>query len=381
MRILLLTSYSKSIISFRGDLIAKLLREGYSVTVAAPEIDTDIRDALTQMGAHVIQVDLEKAKMNPFRDVSYVLNVIRLIKATRADLVLTYMAKPNIYGSIAAMVMKTKSIATINGLGYAFGEQGNASLFAKAGRKLIRLMYRYATNGNWCTFFQNKDDLRDFIEAGCLRDHKRTRIVDGSGVNLDLFPPAKLPRESVFLMMARLSISKGVREYVEAASLTKKSFPAARFLIAGFVDDVPGAIDREEMRTWEQKGVEYIGYIDNPRQALEDCQVFVLPSHREGTPRATLEAMAIGRPIITSDTAGCRETVIEGENGFLVPVGDVLGLHQKMCWMINNVEQLEEMGKNSRRYAEKRFNVNSVNAKYVEEIKSLAAEKLSTKCD
>jgi glycosyltransferase involved in cell wall biosynthesis len=205
-------------------------------------------------------------------------------------------------------------------------------------------------------------------DCGALPASAETAIVGGSGVDTEDFQPVPLPDRPVFLCVARLLAEKGIREYVEAARRVKTRHPEARFLLAGGVDDVvPDSVTRDELEVWEQEGtIEYLGYLDDVREGLADAAICVLPSYREGTPRSVLEALSMGRPVITSDAPGCRETVEPGENGWLVPPRTVDDLAEAMSWMIDHPERWDEMGRASRQLALERFDVDVVNASIVE---------------
>ena len=243
---------------------------------------------------------------------------------------------------------------------------------------IARMLYRLSLKRSWKVFFQNPDDRALFLEKGLIRPNQAV-LVNGSGVDLDYFAMSALPDEPVFLMIARLLVDKGVREYVKVAEKVKKRFPQARFLLVGDLDPNPNSVRESELRQWQESGIiEYLGYLDDVRPAIHKCRCYVLPSYREGTPRTVLEAMAIGRPIITTDAPGCRETVIltpegqlqrklgegvmRGENGILVRVRDVKALEKAMLNILETPGLPERMAKRSREIAEGKFDVHKVNA-------------------
>ena len=188
-------------------------------------------------------------------------------------------------------------------------------------------------------------------------------MVNGSGVDLDEFGPEPPPAAgNCFLIICRFLGNKGVREYAQAAHRVRLRHPNAVFCLAGWIDDNPDAIAESELDAWVQSGdIEYLGRLEDVKPALRECSVYVLPSYREGTPRTVLEAMAIGRPVITTDAPGCRETVTDGENGFLVPVKSVGALVEAMQRFIDNPDLAAEMGKRSREIAEEKYDVHKVN--------------------
>ncbi len=358
-RILINGSYGPSLINFRGDLISDLIAAGHDVHVSAPDISCDIHSKLEAMRATVHEIKLERTGFNALADMQYFLQLRSLILEIGADRVINYTIKPNIYGGFAAASVGVKCASMITGLGYAFYAAGTFK------HKLIgsvsRLLYRFSTNANSVVIFQNLDDQNDFINAKCLSDPGKARLVNGSGVDTKFFVQKPLPDEPVFLLIARLLVSKGVREYAQAAKLMKEQRADCRFLLAGFIDQGPDAIKQEELDQWQRCGVEYLGPLDDVRGAISMASVYVLPSYREGTPRTVLEAMAMGRPIITSDAPGCRETVNEGETGLLVEVQNVLALSSAMTKLADNRQIRESMGNAARALCEKKYDVEQVN--------------------
>jgi glycosyltransferase involved in cell wall biosynthesis len=213
-------------------------------------------------------------------------------------------------------------------------------------------------------FFLNPDDLAEF-QAARLVDPGRAVLLDGIGVDLEhyAFAPPQL-RPVTFLLAARLLAEKGVREYAEAARQVRARHPDVRVLLAGAVDVNPSSLRREEIEGWVAEGVlQWTGHVADIRELMRQTSVFVLPSYyREGLPRSTQEAMAMGRPIITTDTSGCRQTVEPGRNGYLVPVRDPAALAAAMLRFVEQPQSIGPMGRESRRIAEQRFDVHKANA-------------------
>ena len=236
-------------------------------------------------------------------------------------------------------------------------------------KPVVSLLYRSALQGCRTVFFQNPDDLELFLEKG-LVEKSKTRLVAGSGVNLDHFSFSEIiPGPPRFLMIARLIEDKGVRVYAEAARLLKSRHPQAVVRLLGFIDDHPRAITKSDLEGWIRSGdLEFLGAADDVRPQLRQCSVYCLPSYREGTPRTVLEAMATGRPIITTDAPGCRETVLDGQNGFLVPTRDPVALANAMEKFMEDDELPLRMGKISRELAESKFDVVQVNASMIQDM-------------
>jgi glycosyltransferase involved in cell wall biosynthesis len=358
--VLLNASFAPSLINFRGRFIEAMAAAGHRVHVSAPGIEPALGERLRSIGATPHEVRLSKAGLSPTADLSYFRQLRRLIRDIRADLVVSYTIKPNIWGSLAARSAGAASASMVTGLGYAFIEGGGVK--RKLVRSASRLLYRLATRANHAVIFQNPDDEADFIAAGCLADRGKAQRVNGSGVDMEWYAPAPLPAEPVFLMISRFLINKGVREYGAAASAVLARRSDARFLLAGYLDEGPDGIDPSELHAWQASGVEYLGQLEDVRSAIAAASVYVLPSYREGTPRSVLEAMAMGRPVVTTDVPGCRETVIDGENGFLVPPRDAAALARAMERLIGEPALRARMGEKGLALCRAKYDVEQVNA-------------------
>lgn len=325
---------------------------------SAPDIEIHGLDGRYRaMGVAFRELPMERQGTNPVSDVVALFRLCRLMQEVRPDVVLSYSAKSSLYGSIAARLTGVpRSYSVITGLGYLFNtDSGERRLVRAAATRLLGI----ALSGNNRVFFQNPDDRDLFLKLRLLKDGRRTVVVNGSGVDLERHPEAPFPAYPLtFLMVARLQYHKGVAEYLQAASILKKRYPGARFQLLGPLDDHPSAVRRDELEKWRREGiVEFLGGTPDIRPFLERCHVFVLPSYREGTSRSALEAMATGRPVVTTDVPGCRETVIDGENGFLVRVKDSASLADGMRKFVESPGLIETMGKRSRRIAEEKYDV------------------------
>lgn len=360
-RILVSASYGPSLLNFRGPLLAALIAHGHDVHVCAPTITADDQRALQDMGVHVHVVAMQRTGMNPLQDLKYCVALVQLICRMRCTLFVSYTIKPNIWGAIAASVVRVPSVAIVTGLGYAFTDAGAASPKTKIVKFISRMLYKFAANRNWRIIFQNPDDRDDFMAARCLNETKKVRMVNGSGVDLAHFTVAPLPSAPVFLMISRLLHNKGVREYGEAAIAVKQTYPNAQFLLVGYMEEGPDGIAQSELDHWVANGLEYLGPQTDVRPAIRQSRIYVLPSYREGTPRSVLEAMAMGRAIITTDAPGCRETVENGVNGQLVPVQSVEAVQNAMLKMITAPADCAAMGVQSLRIAQEKYDINKVN--------------------
>lgn len=361
LRIIIVGGFSQSLLNFRGPLIRDIVSRGHEVIACAPHAPEEVRAELAAIGARYRHVPIARAGRNPASDLHTLLSLVRVLRKERPDLLLTYTIKPVIYGSLAARLPpRPVSFAMITGAGYAFGEGGG---HRRAVGRVVRGLYRLTLSRNRVVFFQNPDDLKLFEERKMIGPNTKTVVLNGSGVDLEHYVQEKLPNRPVFLLMARLIADKGIREYREAARRIRIEYPNARFLLAGAIDENPTSIHRDELAQWEAEGdIEYLGGLADVRPALREALVYVLPSYyREGTPRSVLEAMSMGRPIITTDSPGCRETVEDGVTGYLVPVKDPVALIAVMRAFVENPELAVRMGRESRRLAEEKYDVHRVN--------------------
>ncbi|WP_311221109.1 MULTISPECIES: glycosyltransferase family 4 protein [unclassified Acidovorax] len=367
MKGLLIAGWADSLINFRGPLMAAMQARGVDVHVAAPGLSADdpVRHALEQRGVTVHSVPLARTGTSPLADLQSLWALWRLMRRVRPDFVLGYTAKPVIYGSLAAWAARVpRRHALITGLGYAFQGDGRRSRL----RRIVQSLYRVALSKVHTVFFQNPDDLALFQTRGLLHPATPAMVVNGSGVDVQHFAPAPLPGgPACFLLVARLLGDKGVREYARAAAIVRRDHPKVRCLLVGWIDENPDAIAQHELNQWVADGdIEYLGKMADVRPAISACNVYVLPSYREGTPRTVLEAMAMGRPIITTDAPGCRETVVHGDNGLLVPVRSAPALAAAMKQLITHPEQRQQMGERARQIAQEKYDVHQVNAAMLE---------------
>ena len=364
---LIIASYPGSLVRFRGSLIDSLLASGVSVHVAAPELTVhdDIVE-LQKRGVSYHDLPLQRTGLNPVADLKLMFFLIGLMLRLRPQFVLSYTIKPVVYGSVAAWLSGVGDrFALITGLGYAFthSASGKRALL----RCFIQHLYRFALKRTCHVFFQNPDDEALFRSLKLIPSSTPSSVVNGSGVDVEEYSVVPLPDKPCFLLIARLLGDKGVREYAQAAQIVKAMYPNVVFRIVGWIDDNPDAITRPEFDQWVDSGLlQFLGRMNDVRPAISDCSVYVLPSYREGTPRTVLEAMAMGRAVITTDAPGCRETVVDGDNGFLVPVKDVDALAAAMMKMIENPGLVAKMGERSRCIAEMKYDVHRVNASMLE---------------
>lgn len=367
--ILIIGGLAESLVNFRGPLIKAFSDAGYDVHVAAPNVTTDpaLCDRLKLIGATPHDIFLQRTGMNPFSDLKSLLTLISLMRTVRPQYVLSYTIKPVVWGGIAARFVRgIKFFALITGLGYAFiGEKrGNRAIAQRFAEILYRRGLRHATG----VIFQNPDDAKEFLKRRLLPKRVTPKIVNGSGVDTETYSVAGFPSGTIrFLLIARLLGDKGICEYAEAAKMIIAENPAVEFHLVGPVDPNPNGLPVSTIKKWHDDGVlVWHGSVSDVRPKIASAHVYILPSYREGTPRTVIEAMSMGRPVITTDAPGCRETVKDGINGFLVPVRDAEALADAMRKFIGSPDLIFQMGAQSRRISEEKYDVRKVNAQMME---------------
>lgn len=362
----LIGTLAESLIRFRGPLIEAFVASGCKVFAFATDYDERTAYRVRQYGATPVAYQLDRTGTNPARDFASSMALARQLRGRAVNVTLSYFMKPVVYGSIAARIAGVgRRFATLPGLGYNFTKpigtlDPRQRLVANALKRLLRVSLPL----NEKVFFYNNDDIAEVTRLR-LVEPRRIERLNGTGVDLDSYniaPPVTDP--VTFLMACRLLAEKGVREFAAATRLVKAEYPQARFILLGGTDTSPGSMRVDEVKQLaEQSGLEWPGQVGNVEAWMEQASVYVLPSYREGVPRSTQEAMAKGRPVITTDAIGCRETVEEGRNGFLVPIGDADALAERMMRFVHRRDLITRMGAQSRRIAEERFNVHAINAR------------------
>ncbi|WP_245525533.1 glycosyltransferase family 4 protein [Mesorhizobium sp. M00.F.Ca.ET.216.01.1.1] len=363
-KVAVVCSYTISLVNFRFRLLQAMVRNGHEVVAFGPEYHQPTVDALADIGVAFVRIPMARAGLNPIQDLWTLAALWSAFRKFEPDVVLSYTMKPIIYGLAAARLSGVRQRhALITGLGYIFGDNANNPRLSLI-RRMVTWMYRIALHGGGRVFVYNEADASDVRSGRMVSDFARIVPVPGSGIDFDRFTAFDVPAgDPVFLMVTRLIREKGVFEFIEAARSLRLLYPRARFHILGPIDPSPLAVSRDELDRWAAKGViDYLGETLDVRPYLSASTVFVLPSYyREGIPRSIMEAMATGRAIITTDTPGCRDTVIEGENGFIVPPRDPVGLAAAMKRFIDDPALAERMGQRSLEIARTRFDARAVN--------------------
>ena len=373
MRVALVINTSWNIWNFRRGLVGALQAAGHEVLAIAPP-DAYSERLESELGCRYVPIRMENKGTNPVRDLQLMGRFLAIYRRERPDVVLHFTIKPNIYGTLAARLAGVPSINNVSGLGTVFLIE---NLVSKVARGLYRLAFRFPHK----VFFQNNDDRELFIRYG-LVPAARTGLVPGSGVDLARFRPqggvgkaADAP--FTFLMVARVLYEKGIVEYFEAARLVRAALPAGtvRLLLLGGLDEAGGVgMPRATFQQWLAEGhVEHLGTSDDVAAHLHRADCVVLPSYREGTPKTLLEAAACGKPLVTTNVPGCRETVQDGHNGYLCQVRDAADLADKLLLVARlPPARLAALGQASRQLAEDKFDEQLVLRQYLADVAAAA---------
>ena len=369
-KIAIIVNEVSTLLHFRKELVLDLVKEGYEVFCLAEGYESSTKEIIVSWGAKPVEHNLKRSNLNPLADIIEVFKLRKILKDIEPDMVLTCFVKPVIFASLAAKLAGIKKrVGMIEGLGYAFTPSTEKKgLKAKIIKFLQIQLYKIALPTLDKVLFLNPDDQRDLLIENNIKV-KSTEILGGIGVNLDYYrySEPKIKSDVSFIFLGRLLREKGIFEFLEAAKVVKKEKPNTQFLVLGQIDKQnPTAMSEEKLQEYiDANIIEYLGYVKNVPDYIEKVDVFVLPSYREGVPKSTQEAMAMGKVILTTDVPGCRETVVDGVNGFLVPLFSAEKLAEKMLELINKPILVRSMGIESRRIAEEKFDVRKVNKRII----------------
>lgn len=363
-KVLILGNSSLVVFGMRGELIQRLIQEGFSATVSFPTGSLGKEEnPSAEYGCHYVETSIDRRGTNLFRDAALLKDYIKLMKAEKPDVVLTYTVKCSIYGGMACRLMKIPYIVNITGLGKGLAEGGLK-------QKLLIMLYKLAVKSAECVFFQNQSDRQFFIDHGIR--YAKDDILPGSGVNLEKYQPIPYPEDEkiVFTYIARVMKAKGIDEFLEAAKYIKQEHSNTEFHICGFYEDDY----KEIIENAEKAGtVTYHGQVSDvrPYEAISHC--IVLPTyHPEGISNVLLEAAACARPLITTNRHGCKEVVDDGVNGYLIREKDSRDLIEKMQTFLDlSQEARRDMGLAGRAKVEKEFDRQIVVRKYLECINNI----------
>lgn len=364
-RLALIGNQAFSMLNFRGELIAALVANGVEVFAFAPSYNDDQRQQMRSLGATPVDYRMQRNGINPIEDSLTFFSLVSALRPVNADVVLSYAIKPVIYGTLAAAAAGIpRRFALIEGLGHVF--LNKPSLKSRLLKAVALKLYRMALTCADKTLFLNKEDQADFVALRLVEPNK-AKIVGAIGIDLFKWQSAPPVFDPVtFLFVGRLLREKGIVEFIEAARRLKQLHANVRFIVLGDIDTNPSSVSREDVARWVNEGlIEWPGHVD-VAPWLFKASVFVLPSYREGVPRSTQEAMASARAVITTDVPGCRETVVDGQNGFLVPARDVAALAEAMSRYVDKPELISLHGAQGRLMAEQKFDVHESNNRLIQ---------------
>ncbi|AGB81816.1 glycosyltransferase [Serratia sp. FGI94] len=370
MKIVLIGTTANCVVGFRADMIKSLHQQGHTVYALALNYDATTRAQVKALGAIPVDYRFSRTGLNPVRDIIDTIALSKLLKELNPDLIFSYFSKPCIFGTLAASLAGVKKrYAMLEGLGYLFTEKPEGvSLKVKLLKKIQIALYRFAFPKLDALIVLNPDDRHDLMEKSGVKV-KKVHVLGGIGLNLADYPFSVPPVDPVsFIFIARLLVEKGVYEYVTAAKKVKQRYPDVQFYMLGAVDTHnPGSLTEQHLaQLIKDDVINYPGHVNDVPSWIAKASVFVLPSYREGLPRSTQEAMAMGRAVLSSDVPGCRQTVVQGVNGFLVERWSSDALVEKMISFIENPQKIIEMGQASYQIAQSNFDAEKVNSRLLE---------------
>jgi len=365
-KIAIVINTSWNIFNFRIGLLKALQKEGYKIVCIAPH--DDYSSKLEEFGFEYYNITINNKGTNPIEDMKLTYEFYKLYKKIKPDIVLQYTIKPNIYGSIATNILGIPTISNISGLGTVFLNDSLSS-------KIARFLYKIALKNNE-VYFQNADDRNLFINNNIIKK-SQTTLVPGSGINTNTYKPSNkvtMNTKLSFLFIARLVKDKGIIEYIDAVKRLKKFYPDVSFKILGSLYLAnPTAIKKNELQNWIDEGlIEYLGHSDDVKSEILKVDCIVLPSYREGLSRVLLEAASLAKPIITTDTPGCRDVVDNGVNGYLCKVKSSISLEENIKKMIKlSSKERDSMGNKGREKIINEFEEQLVIDIYIKTIKQI----------
>lgn len=373
MKVALIGTVASSLLGFRKELITDLLDSGHRVFAFAIDYDDESFKAVEKLGAIPVKYSMSRAGANPVQDLWCSFKLYKQLQELSPDRVLTFFVKPVIFASLAARLAGVPVVVgMLEGLGIAFTQQpGRTPARTRAIKRVQLFLYKLVLPWLDRVIFLNQDDANELMCQHGIR-LKNTYMLGPIGLNLNHFrfaPPKRSP--VTFIFIGRLLREKGIFEYTQAAKLVRLKHPKTIFKAVGDIDSTnPGSIQPHDIGRFKSEGnVEFIGYSDDVRSHIAESSVFVLPSYREGFPRSTQEAMAMGRPVITTDVPGCRQSVLDGINGFIIPPWDEKALAARMTYFIEHPDQIIAMGRRSHAIAQRTFDATTVNRKILKTLK------------
>ena len=374
MKLFLVINNDKFFLSHRKPIAIAAKQNGYDVTViAAP---TGLEDEIKQLGINYIKLPMNTTGMNPSEELKTFSFLKKLYKKERPDIIHQVGLKPILWGTIAARQCHLKNVINaVSGTGFLFSPAKRNSIVSKGICKVLSL---YSSKRDYKYIFQNTDDEKEFLNAGIIK-HEQVTFVKGSGVDLNDFkyvPESEKDNSKIkCVFTGRMVEDKGVLVIFEAAKILKEKYSEKiEFWLCGDLDANPKALKKEQIES-ECDGiyVKWLGFQRNIKEILSQCHIMIFPSfYMEGLPKSVIDAEAIGLPVITTDWVGCRDTVIDGQNGFLIPIKNSQILAEKIATLVDNPELRKNMGKAARKYAEENFSIENVIEKHMAVYNELA---------
>ena len=372
MKIGFLSHLDLNLYLFRLPIMQKLLEEGHEVYAICPRGDKF--DLFENYGIQAVEYNIQRSSLNPFKEMKAIYNIYQAIRPLKLDILHTFTAKPNIYGTIAAKYAKVPTIINlVEGLGSFYIED---TVKNKVVRTVIEKLYKLVFKFSDQVVFVNSDDPQYLQEKKVITADKIT-IIKSVGIDTRVFDPDRISGDEIVLLKSALGVEdkiivlmvaraiwhKGVREFYEAAALLSKN-KNVQFLLVGDIDEGnPSSADKHYLNDGD---VIWLGHRDDVLLLTAMCDIYVLPSYREGVPRTLLEAASMAKPIITTDTVGCREVVSEGKNGYLIPVKDSVALVKKIEYLVEHPDKRKIMGEDGRIRAIEEFDIQNVVKQYIE---------------
>lgn len=368
MRVAIIINTSWNIFNFRKGIVSALINRGDEVIAIAPQ--DDYSEIITGWGCKFVPIEISGTGMNPIKDGKLYFALKKILRRESPDVIVSYTIKPNIYASIASAQLKIPCICNVSGLGTVFLRKGML-------RTVAITLYNFAFRYNKWIFFQNPDDQDEFLSNVKIAREK-TSLLPGSGVDIDTFEysPFSKGEDTVVLMIARLIIEKGIRDYIEAIKIIKVKYPKVRFRLLGSLDEGHvRSITKDELNEWIEAGlIDYKDHQEDVRSEIALAELVVLPSYREGTPRTLLEAGAMGKALLATDVPGCRHVVQDGENGFLFCVQNPADFAEKIqLYLSLSHDDRKKMSVKSREVVASRFDEKIVVRKYLDKIDELTS--------
>lgn len=367
MRIMISASSGVSLINFRGKLIREMVKRGHEVICTSIEPVEEMEEEIAALGAKYLCIPGTRTGTGIWEALKMIYYYILVFRKWKPDLCFLYMSKPVAFGGLAAVLCKVKRITVfVTGLEIVFYTPGIKNRLI---RLLLILLFKITHSHSETVFFMNSHDYEKMKGWRLVKEGQGV-IVPGSGVDMEHFKQRPVGAKSKVCMTARLLWSKGVREYIQAAAIVKQEYPEVSFLLIGDYDENPESMSREEIQEAVADGkIIYCGFAKDVRPYLEDCSIYVLPSYHEGNGKSIVEAEAVGRAIITTKAPGCSETVIDGYNGFLIPVKDPYTMADRIIMLLEHEEVIDRMAGFSHQLCDEKFDVNKINRVFIQRLK------------